>query len=219
MHQNVNQQSVLEHEYPFVNPTFDSPSMFPSCCGRPRILKQFLVITRIASIIFFVVFFRYFFFHFVSFRFFGFHQILLFSSSHSFGKIDETGKPKFSSTTNLAVSPEVSNKINNTRALFGGSAIALNKVNTLTPARNAASVSDLANHPSHHHTNNSNSNSNLSLNSIQSRHNHNVSPTPTNQKPVIKTPIKFEDELKVITQNNEPAKPRSFGYIFKNFFK
>lgn len=38
-------------------------------------------------------------------------------------------------------------------------------------------------------------------------------------KPVMKTPMKFTDELQVITQNNEPAKKSTFGHIFKNFFK
>lgn len=49
-----------------------------------------------------------------------------------------------------------------------------------------------------------------------------TTPTPTAPtklpKP-IKTPIKFDDELKVITQNNAPAKKNTFGHIFKNFFK
>lgn len=125
--------------------------------------------------------------------------------------MDETGKPRYSSVSNLAVSPEVSNKINQARSLFGGSAFSLNKVNErpLTPTRNANSVTDLTGASA---SGNSNANTN-----INTRSNDNQVHTI---KPVIKTPIKFADEMKVITANNEPVKNRStFGHIFKNFFK
>lgn len=118
--------------------------------------------------------------------------------------MDETGKPRYSSVSNLAVSPEVSNKINQARSLFGGSAFSLNKVydRPQTP-RNATSVTDLSSATTSGHTN------------LRSNDN-NAQPA----KPVIKTPIKFADEMKIMTANNEPVKNRStFGYIFKNFFK
>lgn len=129
--------------------------------------------------------------------------------------MDEIGKPKFSSVTNLSVSPEVSNKINKARSLFGGSAFNLNKVNDrpLTPTRHASSATDLTDSVAINHTNEQNGNEH------PDRHKTN-SPMQTKMaKPLIKTPIKFTDELKVITQNNEPAKKSTFGYIFKNFFK
>lgn len=131
---------------------------------------------------------------------------------------DETDKPYRGSITNLSVSPEVSNKINKARSLFGGSAFSLNRVNDrpLTPARHANSVSDLTDmtrgRGSGRDTVATTSNANTTSNDNQVHH-HPV-------KPTIKTPVKFEDELKVITANNEPAKNRStFGSVFKNFFK
>lgn len=120
-------------------------------------------------------------------------------------------KQRFGSVTNLSVNPEISNKISQARSLFGGSAFSLNKVNDrpLTPYRHASSATDLTNDKgdsAHHNSNHSNSDTNQSNAKL---------PTKT----VIKTPIKFTDELQVITQNNEPAKKSTFGYIFKNFFK
>lgn len=109
--------------------------------------------------------------------------------------------------TNLSVNPEISNKISQARSLFGGSAFSLNKVNDrpLTPSRHASSATDLTNDNTDKQT--------------QSHKNHIKNPGKTSPKPVIKTPIKFTDELQVITQNNEPAKKSTFGHIFKNFFK
>lgn len=130
--------------------------------------------------------------------------------------MDDIGKPKFSSVTNLSVSPEVSNKINKARSLFGGSAFTLNKVNDrpLTPTRHASSATDLTDSGGINH---SNTKQNGDEHSDQTK---SIAATQTkNAKPLIKTPIKFTDELKVITQNNEPAKKSTFGYIFKNFFK
>lgn len=137
--------------------------------------------------------------------------------------MDETDKPRYSSVSNLAVSPEVSNKINKARSLFGGSAFSLNKVNDrpLTPARNANSVTDLT---SAYGTTASSASTSGTVAGV----NANTAPTARNNndnqvhpvKPVIKTPIKFADELKVMTANNEPVKNRStFGSVFKNFFK
>lgn len=105
------------------------------------------------------------------------------------------------------MNPEISNKISQARSLFGGSAFSLNKVNDrpLTPHRNASSATDLTN-------DDGNNEANISINKTQNK-------SKVSTKPVIKTPIKFTDELKVITQNNEPAKKSTFGYIFKNFFK
>lgn len=102
------------------------------------------------------------------------------------------------------MNPEISNKISQARSLFGGSAFSLNKVNEnpLAPNRNASSANDL--------TNDAVDKSNIKT------VNHKIQ---NKTKSVIKTPIKFTDELKVITQNNEPAKKTTFGYIFKNFFK
>lgn len=125
--------------------------------------------------------------------------------------MEEIGKPKFSSQTNLSVSPEVSNKINQARSLFGGSAFSLNKVNErpMTPTRHASSAIDLTDSVI-------NANNNKQNNGVV---NHSDRKSKENAKPSIKPPIKFPDELKVITQNNEPAKKTTFGYIFKNFFK
>lgn len=127
------------------------------------------------------------------------------------GKVDETNKPKYGSVTNLTVNPEISNKISQARSLFGGSAFSLNKVNDrpLTPYRHASSATDLSNDKG----------DNIKFNSNNSEKNSNVSNTKNSPKAVIKTPIKFTDELQVITQNNEPAKKNTFGHIFKNFFK
>lgn len=106
---------------------------------------------------------------------------------------------------NLSVNPEISNKISQARSLFGGSAFSLNKVNEspLAPNRHASSANDLTKDVVDSKSN---------IKSV----NHKIQ---IKTKPVIKTPIKFTDELKVITQNNEPAKKTTFGYIFKNFFK
>lgn len=114
--------------------------------------------------------------------------------------------------TNLSVNPEISNKISQARSLFGGSAFSLNKVNDrpLTPHRHASSATDLTND----RVDNAHTNSNHSNHSDINQSVGKVSP-----KTAIKTPIKFTDELQVITQNNEPAKKSTFGYIFKNFFK
>lgn len=130
--------------------------------------------------------------------------------------MDEIGKPKFSSVTNLSVSPEVSSKINKARSLFGGSAFTLNKVNDrpLTPTRHASSATDLTDSGAINHTDHKQNGDEHS-----DRHKSNSAAQTKNAKPLIKTPIKFTDELKVITQNNEPAKKSTFGYIFKNFFK
>lgn len=133
--------------------------------------------------------------------------------SCSYSRMDEIGKPQFSSVTNLSVSPEVSNKINKARSLFGGSAFTLNKINDrpLTPTRHASSATDLTD------TNvNTNSNGN---DRVERNSKSNSTAQTKHAKPLIKTPVKFPDELKVITQNNEPAKKSTFGYIFKNFFK
>ncbi|XP_055325586.1 protein phosphatase 1 regulatory subunit 12C isoform X12 [Sitodiplosis mosellana] len=129
----------------------------------------------------------------------------------SSGKIDDKNRPKYGSVTNLSVNPEISNKISQARSLFGGSAFSLNKVNDrpLTPYRHASSATDLTNdNANDKQTISNDKNSNSSKN-----------PDKTSPKPVIKTPIKFTDELQVITQNNEPAKKSTFGHIFKNFFK
>lgn len=106
---------------------------------------------------------------------------------------------------NLSVNPEISNKISQARSLFGGSAFSLNKVNDrpVTPYR-ASSATDLTNDQNDKQTNSN----------VNGKSTGKISP-----KPVIKTPIKFTDELQVITQNNEPAKKSTFGHIFKNFFK
>lgn len=111
--------------------------------------------------------------------------------------------------TNLSVNPEISNKINQARSLFGGSAFSLNKVHDrpVTPNR-ASSATDLTNDQTN--TDKQTTISNVNGNKCTGK----ISP-----KPVIKTPIKFTDELQVITQNNEPAKKSTFGHIFKNFFK
>lgn len=132
--------------------------------------------------------------------------------------MDEIGKPKFSSVTNLSVSPEVSNKINKARSLFGGSAFNLNKVNDrpLTPTRHASSATDLTDSAGTNHTSTNEQNGNEHPDQSNTS---NLPMQMKNAKPLIKTPIKFTDELKVITQNNEPAKKSTFGYIFKNFFK
>lgn len=124
--------------------------------------------------------------------------------------MDESGKPKFSSVTNLSVSPEVSHKIKQARSLFGGSAFSLNKVpdQPLTPYRNASSTTDLTN----------DGDAERAMKQTSAKSNADAS-TKKTAKPAVKTPIKFADELKVITQNNEPPKKSTFGYIFKNFFK
>lgn len=115
----------------------------------------------------------------------------------------------------MSVNPEISNKISQARSLFGGSAFSLNKVNDrpLTPYRHASSATDLTNDQA------------IDKQTISIKQNHsknqnqNQAPEKTSPKPVIKTPIKFTDELQIITQNNEPAKKSTFGHIFKNFFK
>lgn len=140
-------------------------------------------------------------------KFYILHSILFFICSH--GKIDDRNKPKYGSVTNLSVNPEISNKISQARSLFGGSAFSLNKVNDrpMTPYR-ASSATDLTN------------DSDTDKQSIQSNNSSNNKCTGKNSpKPVIKTPIKFTDELQAITQNNEPTKKSTFGHIFKNFFK
>lgn len=136
-------------------------------------------------------------------------SFLLFFCSH--GKNDDKNRPKYGSVTNLSVNPEISNKISQARSLFGGSAFSLNKVmhdRPVTPNR-ASSATDLTNDQSNDQ-NKQTAHSNVNGNKCTGK----VSP-----KPVIKTPIKFTDELGVITQNNEPAKKSTFGHIFKNFFK
>lgn len=118
----------------------------------------------------------------------------------------DKNRPKYGSVNNLSVNPEISNKISQARSLFGGSAFSLNKVNDhpTTPNR-ASSATDLTNDQN---------NDKQTISNGNGRSTGKVSP-----KPVIKTPIKFTDELQVITQNNEPAKKSTFGHIFKNFFK
>lgn len=132
--------------------------------------------------------------------------------SFSSGKIDDKNRPKYGSVTNLSVNPEISNKISQARSLFGGSAFSLNKVNDrpLTPYRHASSATDL--------TNDNLANDKQTISNYKNSNNCKNS-EKTSPKPVIKTPIKFTDELQVITQNNEPAKKSTFGHIFKNFFK
>lgn len=112
----------------------------------------------------------------------------------------------------MSVNPEISNKISQARSLFGGSAFSLNKVNDrpLTPYRHASSATDLTQ---------DDGDSSNKQNVVQSNDNKNQNVAKSPAKPMIKTPIKFTDELQVITQNNEPAKKSTFGYIFKNFFK
>lgn len=133
-----------------------------------------------------------------------------FYSFFSHGKVDEKNRPKYGSVTNLSVNPEISNKISQARSLFGGSAFSLNKVNDrpVTPFR-ASSATDL--------TNDDLNDNQTAIPKVNGKNATSAkSPSP---KPVIKTPIKFTDELQVITQNNEPAKKSTFGHIFKNFFK
>lgn len=135
------------------------------------------------------------------------HLNVFFLYSHD--KIDDRIKPKYGSVTNLSVNPEISNKISQARSLFGGSAFSLNKVNDrpMTPYR-ASSATDLTND----HNDDANKQTITTMTSNQSS-------GKNSPKPVIKTPIKFTDELQVITQNNEPTKKSTFGHIFKNFFK
>lgn len=140
------------------------------------------------------------------------YEFILHSISYFFiyshGRIDDKNRPKYGSVTNLSVNPEISNKISQARSLFGGSAFSLNKVNDrpLTPSRHASSATDLTN-------------DNADKQSISSKNHNGKHPGKTSPKPVIKAPIKFTDELQVITQNNEPAKKSTFGHIFKTFFK
>lgn len=125
---------------------------------------------------------------------------------------ESNNKPKFGSASNLSVSPEVSNKISRARSVFGGSAFSLNKVNDspIFNRRNASSAIDLTE---------SNTNNVPKRPPTPGPTKTNArSTTPTTVKP-IKMPIKFDDELKVMTQNNAPAKKNTFGHIFKNFFK
>lgn len=80
----------------------------------------------------------------------------------------------------------------------------------LTPGRNASSATDLTEN-------------NIVVVDNKSKKDNQTNDLNKNAKPNIKTPIKFADELKVITANNEPAsKNRSKffpGHLFKNFFK
>lgn len=133
----------------------------------------------------------------------------------SHGKNDDKNRPKFGSVNNLSVNPEISNKISQARSLFGGSAFSLNKAvhdRPITPNR-ASSATDLTNDQNDKPAAISNVNGGGGGAGV-GKSTGKISP-----KPVIKTPIKFTDELQVITQNNEPAKKSTFGHIFKNFFK